>query len=209
MSLKRGSILIVGLDDSNHAGTDKKGEIVAASFSYYLGDEQATSRNDPRKLEPWINLLTNPPNYQFIRDIRFTLLIGEKYRTRYSNLPSSAPHLIEDFLRSQEQAPCSIHINLDGCIEKTDKEKMKEEILRLSRVEDIRIKNFIKKRQGNLRKHERINSRNGTILRAQKIIYKGHYCPKIVLASHLLASRLYASSVEDILQDPRYVEIPA
>jgi hypothetical protein len=205
MSQKRASTLIIGVDESNHAGANKKGEIVVASFSYFLGDEEKISCSSEREFYTWLELFNHPPNFNFLRDFRFALLMGRKYN-QYSNLPYTLPFLVKDFLKTRRERPDLLHIHLDGHLEREDKERMESEISKLTKCE-IKTKNYIKKRFGNLRK-AKIKKRGGSIIRTQKIVYKGRYCPKIVVISHLIANNIYSSgTIEERLKDSRYIPI--
>ena len=84
--------LIVGLDDSNHAGKSP-GEIITATFSFCLEDSVVKTfpnRRDYQMFERWIN---SPE-----RDFRFGILMDEKYRHSHTNLISIAPLLIKSYL---------------------------------------------------------------------------------------------------------------
>ena len=48
-NLKPGSSLYIGTDDSNHAGTNKKGEIIVATFSTHLEDSIAKNQINRRE----------------------------------------------------------------------------------------------------------------------------------------------------------------
>ena len=66
-----GRCLYVGMDDSNHAGEDIKGEINLAVFSFEHDDSVVRTFNNRRDYDFASRYMRNPQ-----RDYRFTILMG-------------------------------------------------------------------------------------------------------------------------------------
>ncbi|MDP3881816.1 MAG: hypothetical protein Q8Q31_02975 [Nanoarchaeota archaeon] len=109
-SIKKGSHIYVGTDDSNHAGTNKKGEIIVATFSIYHEDsivKSQTNRREASKAYEWVR----SPG----RDYLFTILADERSRRCGYNLVLVAPLLVKEFLkRHQVDSPLAINLYFDG-----------------------------------------------------------------------------------------------
>ena len=95
MVKKEANTLYFGFDESNHAGPNKKGEIVVCPFSIDHKDSI---------VKEWPNRRCYPTIKKWLKeeghDYRFTILTGEKYRYQGSakNLTAVAPNLTLEIL---------------------------------------------------------------------------------------------------------------
>ena len=107
-------VIYFGLDESNHAGLNRKGEIVVCTYS--LDHEDSIIKEWPNRrsfstMEKWLA----QENHYF----KFTLLTGEKYKYQRSatNLTEATPRLILPILtdpNSPFSVPEKIKIYFDG-----------------------------------------------------------------------------------------------
>lgn len=185
------TILYVGADDSNHAGTTK-GEVIVATFSQNPKDSIVTEFKNGRNIGALENWLKEDGV-----DYRFLLLTKEKYRSNYSNLPYSVPFLIRSYLNDNLIYLDQLKMYLDGRLEKRDKSRLVEEFFHLA--DQVIVSNFIKKRTqaGKNRK------------RNQKRTIKRPICPRVTYMADVLAHRLFSSyPLEEILTHKKLVQIP-
>src|SRR3989344_8244569 len=159
--------LIVGADDSNHAGTSK-GEIIVATFSFLLEDSVVKPFPNNRDYQRCLNWLKSKE-----RDYLFSILASEKYRHSSSNLVSATPELVKAFMESRNIEDYDLKIYLDGILSKEGKNTLRNSLLGFRGIERIVIDNFIKKN---------IN-RDG--------FSKKPYCPAVVYHADILAHTLY------------------
>lgn len=161
------SYLVVGADDSNHAG-DSKGEIIVVAFSSLKEDSIVNdfpNHRNYRKMAEWFE---NPH-----RDFRFTLLTTEKYRHSHQNLVSIVPGMIRHYLTENSLNLNHLGIYLDGRLDIGSREFMRSQF---PGIEKVVIDNFIKKgknRKGRTAKHPR--------------------CPAAVYFADVLANHLYSN----------------
>ena len=177
-----GLCLYVGMDDSNHAGENIKGEINAAIFSTLHQDsviKAFPNRRDHSQATKW---MMNFPE----RDYRFTLLTGEDWRTQPTNLIYTAPVLISSFLKDNPDMKVdSLRLYLDGYLSSAGKAYLRS---RFSYIGDFAVKNFVKKnrnKEGNLAKRP--------------------VCPPLVYMADNWAHILLRRSLAECLTDSRYV----
>jgi len=133
--------LIVGFDDSNHAG-DRKGDILVASFSFNHEDsliQKFKNRKDRTIVSEWFDEDKS-------RDYRFATLSDRILRNMQPNLQLVAPYLIEDFLKSYRGKIKGIKTYFDGIMNSWHKKFLREHFL--EKFEFFSVDNFIKK--GNL-----------------------------------------------------------
>lgn len=173
--------LYIGVDDSNHAGT-RKGEIILATFSYDCNDEVIQNFKNKRDHEIVLNWLKRESS-----DYRYTLLIGEYWRHRSDNLVTTAPFLIQDYLKSKSDIS-SISIFIDG---RLDSDGKKHLVQNYGNISDIKVLNFIKKgkdKKGHFFKHPQ--------------------CPKVLYIADILANIVYHKNLDEILMSEKMVSIP-
>jgi hypothetical protein len=176
--------LVVGLDDSNHAGISK-GEIVAATFS--LVKEDGIVRDFPNSrsksgLEKWLSSES--------RDYRFDILNAEIYRHSNQNLVSCAPELIKKYLEDESLFPKELKVYLDGRLERGLRDYLRQQFFGFHGIERVIVDNFIKKRTN-----------------SQGRISKRPHCPAVVYYADILAHNLYKKSFEKLSKDSRLVSI--
>lgn len=170
--------LIVGLDDSNHAGTTK-GEIIAGVFSTIHGDSLVTrfpNKRDYDSLQPFFENEN--------RDYNFTILTSELYRHSNQNLIALAPFLIKSYLKSSGKNFRNLKLYLDGQMNLDGKRFIRNNI---PYFEKIVVDNFIKK--------ERIKDK----------IVKRHNCPKVVYIADTLANSLFRTPAGELFQNKCFV----
>lgn len=132
------SKLIVGLDDSNHAGTSK-GDILVATFSTFGKDSEEIrfgNHRDYQALEKW---LTN--DLQVV-DYRFGIILNPDLRKFQPLLPFVAPYLINSFLSSYGGNIQILEVNIDGLANSSHKNYLKSYFK--DKFERVIIANFIK-----------------------------------------------------------------
>ena len=177
--------LIVGADDSNHAGTSK-GEIIVVVFSFLYEDSLVKIRPNNRNYNECLNWLEN-----LERDYRFTILTGEKYRHSSSNLITISPKLIENFLEEKNLIIKNLKIYLDGRLGKGERNGLKKMFRDSKGIEDVVVDNFIKK---NLNQKGRVSKRP--------------YCPSVVYYADILSNYLYSQKTfEELSKDSRLISI--
>ena len=174
MARKEIETLIVGGDDSNHAGT-AKGEIIVATFSFLQEDSIVKSfpntRNYPETLK-WLDSTS--------RDYRYSLLTSEKYRHSDQNLVAIVPILIRGYMEENEIYAKCLKVFLDGRLQKGSRKIITDEFLGNFGIESIVVDNFIKKNtfaKNNFEKHPR--------------------CPAVVYHADALANHIYSTSLEN------------
>jgi hypothetical protein len=189
--MERGE-LIIGIDDSNHAG-DTKGEIIVVTFSYNHDDSivrNFPNTRDPEEVNYWLNDSINR------RDYRFTILPDEQFRRRHNNLPLVTPHIIGEFYK-EEQMKLGEKLDLevlkvyfDGPLKKEDKNAVKN-FINLG-AERIVVDAFVKKgksKSGRVKKHPN--------------------CPRVVYMADIIANHLYRTkTAEELFKDERMIHVP-
>lgn len=174
-----GLCLYVGMDDSNHAGENIKGEINLATFSLLRQDsivKEFPNRRDYSQASKWIR---HPK-----RDYRFTILTGDA-ETRQNNLVHTGPFLIRSFLKDFPHLDIdSIRLYLDGHLNAGGKASLRSYFTDF----DFTVNNFIKKGK---------NRRGHTTKRP--------ICPQLVYMADILAHNAFGRSLEECFKDPRYV----
>ena len=174
MSKKRVERLVVGADDSNHAGTSK-GEIIVATFSFLPEDalvKRFPNVRDCEETEFWLK----SPN----RDYRYALLTARGYRHGNQNLIEVVPFLIKGYLNEQDFDVKNLSIFLDGRLVRGNRGKMREVLFGFRGIESVVVDNFIKKKltsKGRIEKHPE--------------------CPAVVYHADVLAHQLYCATLED------------
>ena len=109
--------LYFGFDESNHAGPDKKGEIITCAFSQ-THDDSIVREYPNRRSEVILNKWLEDQSHDF----RFTILTGDKYRYRSSssNLVESIPLLVLPFLTIGVVK--NVKLYLDGNMSREEKD---------------------------------------------------------------------------------------
>lgn len=177
--------LIVGADDSNHAGKSKA-EIIVAVFSQLYEDGIVSSHKNVRNYEECSKWLKNP-----FRDYRFAILTSEKYKHSARNLEEITPLLVDNFLGEKTISPLILKIYLDGILSKEGKRFFREKFSKYEGIEEVAVDNFIKKNKkinGNLSKRPR--------------------CPLVVYYADILANYLFSQKTfEELSQHKKLVVI--
>ena len=180
-SEEAGAKLYVGVDDSNHAGANKKGEVLVAIFSYdaragYVNFQP--SRRDVQKVHAF---LSQPGN-----DYRFTILSDDESRHRGYNVALVAPLLLRHYLQDHEPVR-EIVLACDGPLRGNQKRYLRDSFPE----REVHAEGFIKK----------VHRPNGKL-------QPGLHCPYVVVAADTLAHWMYGSlSLESLLGNPRMVPI--
>lgn len=187
MDEKNRTTIYFGFDESNHAGPNRKGEIVVATYS--ISQEDSIVREWPNrraysKVEKWLEDLDN--------DYQFTILTGEKYRCKSSaaNLTEAAPRLVEQILTMPENLfnPEKIKLYFDGGgFGREQKEFLREHFKGLG-IDEVIVDNFIKKNK---------NRRGKT--------RKGPRCPKLVYLADILANHLDSLTAGELFNHPNFL----
>jgi len=176
-----GCCLYVGMDDSNHAGEDIKGEINLAVFSFEHDDSIVRTFNNRRNYDLASQYMQNPR-----RDYRFTILTGERWRAGPLNLAYTAPLLINSFLREKSKLGIdSVKLYLDGYLDSKGRQYIREQF---RHVPNFVVANFMKKRKNS----------NGRMC-------KGPRCPRVVYLADILAHRVLGNKLEECLMDSKYL----
>jgi hypothetical protein len=132
-------VLIVGLDDSNHANGDSRGEILVGNFSQINDDSLVycfpnRKRND--SYEEWLNL-------SLYRDYRFSLLTSELSRKAHTHLPFVAPIFVKSYLEQKPDVIVKkIKIYLNGDLPKTFRKKIREALIGFRGIENVVVDSF-------------------------------------------------------------------
>jgi len=136
-----GKTIYVGLDDSNHAGQGKKGEIILATFSTYKQDSKVQQHPNRRMYNAAQNWMEDEQ-----RDYRFAVLALDKYRkTSQNNIFSAAPALINNFIKYHTNYFDIANIYIDGRMRGEQKTELKYEIR--TNFKEIIIDNFTKSKK--------------------------------------------------------------
>jgi len=176
--------LIVGVDDSNHAGDDRiKGEIDFAAFSFHPRDAEIKEFSNRRNYRAFIEWISDPG-----RDYRFIMLRSPKYRQSGKNLITTTPLLVESFINEGKYLIGQLEIYLDGVLRIHEKAQLINDIKRRTGIEKIITKGFIKKRK---------SDQGDTI--------KGYYCPAVVYKADTGASMFFSKPFEELVSDPKCV----
>lgn len=128
--------LAVGADDSNHAGPNKKGEIIVNVFSFVEEDfaiKHYSNRRDVERALKWTELEG--------RDYRYTILTDEASRHRRDNLVLVSSILTKAYLKDKEINPKEIFFYLDGPIRKYEEYFIEQDFPEY----DVSVKGFTKK----------------------------------------------------------------
>jgi len=170
MPTKKEGFLIVGADDSNHAG-DSKGEIIVFTFSRDYEDSIVKKFKNIRNHEMLKNWL-NYPNHDYL----FGILTAEKYRHSHSNLIEISSKLITAYLDYNEIYVKTLKINFDGIMDRGSRENLRKRFLGVRGIEKVIVNNFIKK----------YRTPEGKISKRPR-------CPAVVYYADVLANYLYSS----------------
>lgn len=185
---KEENTLYFGFDESNHAGPNKKGEIVICTYS--TEQEDSIVKNWPNRREyslvdKWLK--------QEGHDFRFTILTGENYRYQSSaiNLTGAAPNLVLAVLTestSNFSNTENIKLYFDGGgFKREQKEFLKNYFYNLG-IKEVIVDNFIKKN-----KNQRGKTR------------KGPKCPKLIHLADILASHLDKLPAKELLSHHKFI----
>jgi hypothetical protein len=167
--------LIVGLDNSNHAG-QRFGEIIAATFSFNPADNEikyfGTGKNYAR-VNYWFKDNDNP------RDYRFGVLIDEKFKHIHQNIPIATPDLVVTFLEKLSFVPLNLDLHIDGNLDSEDRQFLRGAFKGV--FQNVGVHNYIK--------HQNVH-------RCPMPVYAAH-----VKASGLYSS----GGFSEITEDPKFV----
>jgi len=174
--------LYFGFDESNHAGQNRKGEIVVAVVSTLHEDSLIRYYSHHKTNVDFLNL-------GGVYDYRFTLLMGEEYRhaTSFKTLAEIAPFLVEPFLH--DELKC-LKLYFDGIMKKPQKNFLRA---RFPQIESIVVQDFVKK--GKLSK--------ASIKKKRDIA-----CPRVVYLADSLAHALYLTPTGNLLSHPKFIPPP-
>lgn len=185
--LEEENILYLGFDESNHAGPNRKGEIVVCTYSSDHEDSLVKNwpnRRDSDLVSKWLE--------QEGHNYRFTILTGEKYKYQSSatNLTGAAPDLVLPILTEPNSDISNINklkLYFDGGGFKREQKEFLRDHFRRFGLEVV-IDNFVKKNK---------NSKGKT--------RKGPRCPKLVYLADILASELVQLKGEELLSHPMFI----
>ncbi len=184
--------LYFGFDESNHAGTNKKGEIVVAVFSIDHDDSLMREWPNTRRTSDFEKWLTFPGH-----DYRFTILTGDeyKYRSSAANLTEACQTLVTSVL-TEPKSPfpdynpdiSKIKLYFDGGgFGKEQKDFLRGYFKGLG-LSDVVVDNFIKKNKNNRGKTR-----------------KGPRCPRLVYLADVISHPLGEITGRELLSHPRFV----
>jgi hypothetical protein len=174
MGKKEVEFLIVGSDDSNHAGT-AKGELDVATFSFLPEDSVVRNFPNTRNYPLTQEWLSSPH-----RDYRSALLTADRYRHSCQNLVETIPKLVRGYMEEEDIYARILKVFLDGILFGENKEKIKREFLGFRGIEKVVADNFIKKHVNRMKHTE-----------------KHPKCPAVVYHADVLANHLYPLSIDD------------
>ncbi len=184
-------VLYFGFDESNHAGKNRKGEIVAGVVSSNRRDSIVRAFPNTRNYSGFNEWL----NRDYFKDFRFTILTGDKYRYRSSssNLAEVIPLLIQPFIFPNVKC---VKIYLDGRLSKDERALIKQTLLEYQGIEKVVVGNFIKKKT---KKNSKKNKKN------TKEFRKGPFCPAVVYWADVIANKLLSEEVQTLLSHPKFI----
>ena len=172
--------LIVGVDDSNHAGDDRiKGEIDFGIFSFHQRDSEVKefpNRRNYLSFEDWMNVEG--------RDYRFVILKSPKYHSSDKNLIISTPLLIEKYLDETRYLVKSIEVNLDGVLRTHERAQLIYTIQKRTGVKEVVATGFVKKKGLNK-----------------------YLCPEVVYRADTGANMFFGKKFEELVSDKKLVDI--
>lgn len=172
--------LYIGVDDSNHAGKNKKGEIILATFSYNPFDgkvQRQSSRRDAQRVSSWIG--------ETGHDYRFAILSDEDSRHRSYNVVLIAPLLIGAYLAEVRPKISRLSIACDGPVRKNHKQYIRVNFPEYT----VQVEGFIKK------------SYHGGKLQSS------HIMPYVVSTADTWANWLYTQPLETLATDNKIVAL--
>ena len=186
-------VICFGLDESNHAGENRKGEIVVCTYSYDIEDSKKRKFPNTRnfsKLQKWLS--------EEGHGHRFTLLTGENYRCQSSaiNLTETAPRLIEEILTDPKNPypiPDTLKIYFDGGGFKREQREYLRDYFKELGFKQVIVDNFIKKKGSKNRKVGKGRFR------------KGPECPGVLYMADVLANHLHNTTTGEVLANPNFV----
>jgi hypothetical protein len=175
--------LIVGGDDTNHAGQDRiKGELIVTTFSFLHEDSIVKDFPNNKRSQEALEWMKHRK-----RDYRFTPLVEEKFRHSSRNLALVTPNLINDFLEGGNLYVRTLRIYLDGRLEKGGRERLRRMYEKNPRVGGVIVDNFIKKRVV-----------DGRLVKRPK-------CPAVVYYADVWGSILLGRTYQRLISDSRLV----
>lgn len=137
---EKDSVFYIGADDSNHAGTNVKGEVILVTFSQDMDNIELRKNPNRRTLSPqdWIDEGN---------DYRFAILTDTGFKKRNYNLVLAVPLVMREYFKQNPQLnPETLICALDGNVEKYQEEFFKRKIAGLCR--SSYVKGFVKKGLG-------------------------------------------------------------
>ena len=179
--------LCFGFDESNHAGQNKKGEIIVCAYSPDQEDsivKEWPNRRDYASVKEWLE--------KDGHDYRFKIFTGDKYRFQCSaiNLTEATPDLILSIMTEPGlniTIPPKIKLYFDGGgFHRDQKEFLREHFGKLGM--EVVVNNFIKKNKNESGK-----------------IRKGPHCPKVVYLADILANHLVNLQGGELLTHPKLI----
>jgi len=175
--------LIVGVDDSNHAGDDRvKGEIDFATFSYRSSDAEIAKFPNRRNYQGFLDWISNEG-----RDYRFMLLKSNKFRHRLNNLIVAAPLLVEKFIEENHLLVESLEVYLDGILKLNEKAQLIHDLQKRTGIENIISKGFVKKQK------------------VESNTIKRYLCPEVVYRADTGANMFFTKPFKELVSDPKYI----
>lgn len=118
------TILYIGLDDSNHSpDTNKRAEIVVATFSFLYRDSIRKRWINRKRYDEAQNWMKNPE-----RDYRFLTLDDTMFAHTKYNLCLAAPFLIDNFRLNCPRKIDGIKVYLDGLQVSKHKKVLRQEL---------------------------------------------------------------------------------
>lgn len=180
-----GNAVYIGADDSNHAGTNVKGEIILVTFSHMPENEELKVYPNRRKIKPedWLN----EGNEYF-----FTILTSSDFRRKNYNLVLAAPLLIKKYFESRPKLKGSpIFCSLDGHVEEYHESFVENDLREFS--ESVSVKGYVKK------------GRLGKRMPTPRVVYAAdnlanfYFVNKVCVGRVLSDERMVRLSLEELL----------
>ncbi len=135
------NMLCVGVDDTNHANNNQRGDLFSATFSLEQKDIIPEERKNRRYSCEVINWVDR-------NDYRFTQLIDDRLRRFKPLTPFFSCFLISSYLKDLKISPENIEIRIDGEIERYQEAWIKDYFRTFDC--NVNVKNLVKPNKGRM-----------------------------------------------------------